>query len=184
MSTRRAFTLAAVALAGPVRAQSGGEEFVARLREGRCAFMLRHAQTTPGVGDPPEFRLEACATQRNLSDEGRAQARAIGAWFASRGLRPRAVRSSAWCRCKDTADLAFSAHEVWTALNSTFGDAGAGQSARPALLKRLSGVPRGAFEVWVTHQVNITALTGESTAMGEGVLLDAQGRVVGRNAFR
>jgi len=60
-----------------------------------CALLLRHAQTVPGIGDPPGFRLDACSSQRNLSDEGRAQARRIGQWFKARNLQPRAVRSSA-----------------------------------------------------------------------------------------
>ena len=53
-----------------------------RLRSGRCAVLWRHAQTTPGVGDPPGFQLKGCSTQRNLSEEGRAQARAAGEWFS------------------------------------------------------------------------------------------------------
>ena len=89
------------------------DALAAALREGRCAILLRHGQTVPGIGDPPGFRLDTCGTQRNLNDDGRAQARRIGAWFASQKLRPRAVRSSAWCRCKETAELAFGKAEVW-----------------------------------------------------------------------
>ena len=145
--------------------------------------LLRHARTTPGVGDPPGLRLERCGTQRNLSEEGRAQARAIGAWFRNLSLRPTAVRSSAWCRCRDTAALAFGAHETWSPLISTFGASADAAAATQALRAALSRIPTGAFEVWVTHQVNVTALTGEFTEMGEGLVIDAAARTVARSRF-
>ena len=69
--------------------------------------LIRHSATFSGIGDPDNFRLEDCSTQRNLSPEGRAQARAFGQWFRDRGLTPSAVRSSQWCRCLDTATEAF-----------------------------------------------------------------------------
>src|ERR1044072_661778 len=97
---RRHFLFLALAFGG-ARAQSGDAALVAQLRAGRCAVLWRHAQTTPGVGDPPGFSLAVCSTQRNLSAEGRSQATAVGEWFRSRALKPVAVRSSAWCRCRD-----------------------------------------------------------------------------------
>ena len=84
------------------------------------ALALRHA-LAPGTFDPPNFRLGDCSTQRNLSDEGRQQARRIGAWFRAQGLTPARVRSSPWCRCVDTAALAFGTHEAWAALGSPRG---------------------------------------------------------------
>jgi phosphohistidine phosphatase SixA len=159
------------------------EAMAALLRSGGCVVLIRHAQTVAGVGDPPDFRMDLCSTQRNLSEEGRAQSRRMGEWFKSRGLQPRAVQSSAWCRCKDTADLAFGRHIVWPALNSFFGGRNSEPAQTAALRAALKGVPAGKFEVWVTHQVNITALTGESTAMGEALVLDAAGKVLGRTAF-
>ena len=150
---------------------------VGLLRAGGCAVLLRHAQTTAGIGDPPEFRLGDCRTQRNLSEAGRAQSRRIGEWFAAQRLQPAAVRSSAWCRCIDTAQLAFGRHTPWPPLNSTFNDRVQSTDANQALRHALASIPPGAFEVWVTHQVNITALTGESNSMGEGVIVDATARV-------
>lgn len=153
------------------------------LRAGACAVLLRHAATEPGVGDPPEFKLGVCSTQRNLSAQGQSDARRIGAWFASRQLKPRAVLTSAWCRCQHTADLAFGTHTDWPALNSTFNDRlqQTDQSAqvRQALLK----IPARHFELWVTHQVNITALTSEVPAMGEAFILNTQGKVLARTTF-
>lgn len=183
MLGRRELILLAAALCGRAYAQQGDEAMAERLRAGRCALLWRHAMTTPGVGDPLGFRLDQCDTQRNLSDAGRAQARAAGEWFHSRGLRPRAVRSSAWCRCKDTADLAFGAHEPWPPLNSSFGNAAVAPQNRKLLLEGLSRIPVGAFKVWVTHQVNIMAFTGEPVAMGGAVVVDRAGQVVARGMF-
>ncbi len=157
----------------------------ARLRAGRVAVLLRHSITDAGIGDPPGFKLDACSTQRNLSAEGRAQAQRIGAWFKMRGLVPSRVRSSAWCRCIDTGTLAFGRAEAWEALNSFFGEENMRERQSAALGAALPGVAAGAFEVWVTHQVNITALTGEFAQMGEACVVErptpgAAIRVVGR----
>jgi phosphohistidine phosphatase SixA len=146
-------------------------DIAALLKEGGCAVMLRHAQTEPGVGDPPNFQLDQCSTQRNLSDEGRAQAVAIGRWFARHSLKPSSVQSSAWCRCQDTATLAFGQFNALAALSSTF-NARSRTDAQTIVLKaRLAAIARGTFEVWVTHQVNVTALTGEVPSMGEALVI-------------
>ena len=170
-------------LATPWLAQAQTDALAARLVAGACVVMLRHAQTDPGIGDPPGFRLDRCSTQRNLSAEGRARAERIGQWFKSRGLEPSAVQSSAWCRCKDTADLAFGRHKVWPALNSFFDEYRTRDAQTAQLRAALGGMPSGKFEVWVTHQVNITALTGEGMAMGEALVLDAMGKVIARSTF-
>jgi phosphohistidine phosphatase SixA len=140
---------------------------------GGLVVAMRHA-LAPGTFDPPGFRLDACSTQRNLSDEGRAQAVRIGAWFREHGLAPTAVRSSEWCRCLDTARLAFASAQPWPALNSIVRDraaAGAQTSVVRAELARLAAADGPGFEVWVTHQANISALAGGFTGSGEGLLL-------------
>ena len=173
--------IAAFALLPWVGAQATeGDAFAELLREGRCAVLFRHAQTVSGIGDPPGFRLDTCSTQRTLNDAGRSQSQRIGEWFASRQLRPSAVRSSAWCRCKDTAQLAFGAADVWPPLNSTFDDSALSPAATALLREALRAIPINGFEVWVTHQVNITALTAEFVQMGAGVLVDAGGAVRAR----
>jgi phosphohistidine phosphatase SixA len=145
----------------------------ALLRTGGCAVMLRHAQTDPGIGDPPNFNIDQCSTQRNLSAEGKAQATAIGKWFASRKLVPGSVQTSAWCRCKDTAALAFGKFSVLPALGSTFEGRSDAAAQTQALRLRLASIAAGSFEVWVTHQVNVSALTGQGPAMGEAFVLRA-----------
>ena len=82
---RRPFLLALAAGSGcwpwPLTHAQAGADVAALLRTGGCVVMLRHAQTEAGIGDPPGFRIDQCSTQRNLSPEGRAQARRIGEWF-------------------------------------------------------------------------------------------------------
>lgn len=134
--------------------------------------LFRHAEA-PGVGDPPGFKLNDCSTQRNLDDTGRAQARRIGAQIRAQGVRVGAVRSSQWCRTRETARLAFPQQDVHDDpdFNSFFGDSagGAEQSARAlATLRQWRGP--GTLVV-VTHQVNITALTGIVPGSGEGVVV-------------
>ena len=97
-----------------VLAPAGAQDGVAaRLRSGGVVLAFRHAMA-PGTFDPPGFVLEDCRTQRNLSDEGRAQAARIGQWFREQGLTPARVRSSPWCRCLDTARIAFGTEAVET----------------------------------------------------------------------
>ncbi|VWX62737.1 Histidine phosphatase family protein [Burkholderiales bacterium 8X] len=180
-----ALALPTGALPSFATAQEGANPLQARIGAGGCVVLWRHAQTDPGVGDPPDFKLAQCSTQRNLSASGRAQARVAGEWFKARGLAPTAVLSSAWCRCKDTADLAFGRHEVWSPLNSTFGPADRANEAQgiKAMRQRLAGIQAGRFEVWVTHQVNITGLTGEVPSMGEGLIVGSNGQVFARGIF-
>ena len=164
---------AAVLAAGPTRALAAApsDAVLAALRAGGCLVLLRHARTDPGVGDPPGFRLEACGTQRNLSPEGRAQAAAFGAGLRDAGVRIDAVRSSRWCRCLDTARLAFDRVEPWPELDSFFEGRGS-EPARTAAVRAWALAFRGPGNAaLVTHQVNATALTGEWLAMGEALVL-------------
>jgi phosphohistidine phosphatase SixA len=159
-------------LPAPAQAAGVSGELVRRLREGGVVIALRHA-LAPGTFDPPGFVLSDCRTQRNLSDDGRAQARRIGAWFAEQGLRPRRVRSSPWCRCLETARLAFGQAETWPALGSPHGQVESTNAASlSALQQALAQAERSAgFEVWVTHMFVLSALTGENSSSGEGLLL-------------
>ncbi|MDP1968012.1 MAG: histidine phosphatase family protein [Burkholderiaceae bacterium] len=156
-----------------------GSGLAAQARRGGV-LLIRHASTEPGVGDPPGFRLGQCSTQRNLSDVGRAEARAMGQWFRRQGLQAQAVRSSQWCRCQDTARIAFSRFEDWPALNSTFADQGDAPGQLRALRERLQTLPPGVLEVWITHQVIMTGLTGVWPATAEGFVVDRRGDLLAR----
>ena len=151
-------------------------------REGGV-LLIRHAATEPGLGDPPEFVLGQCRTQRNLSEEGRQASRQLGLSFRQLGIQPDVVRSSQWCRCQDTARLAFGQFEDWPALNSTFAGQGDAAAQQVAMRQRLQNLPAGRMEVWVTHQVNMTALTGAYPAMGEGFLVNRQARLLARGGL-
>ena len=104
----------------------------------------------------------------------------MGEWFRRHGLQPQAVLSSQWCRCLDTARLALGRVEAWPALNSTFAGQGQPERQLTELRERLRTRPAGSLEVWVTHQVIMTALTQAYPAMGEGFLVDRQGRMLAR----
>lgn len=181
MFNRRHILAAGLALpaARAWAAADGGA--AALLREGGVVLALRHA-LAPGTFDPPQFKPGDCSTQRNLSDEGRAQARRIGEWFKTRGLQPARVRSSPWCRCVDTATLAFGAADKWAALGSPRGASETTNAESLAELRRAvvqAAAQRGRFEVWVTHMFVLSDLVATPTGSGEGLLLkaDAAGAV-------
>src|SRR5215475_1556473 len=100
-----------LAAAGP--AVAADEALWTLLRAGGQVIMLRHAGTIGTVGDPPGFQVEDCSTQRNLTEAGREQARKIGEAFRAREIPIARVLSSPWCRCLDTARLAFGRVEPW-----------------------------------------------------------------------
>ena len=164
----------------PARAHA--QDPAALLKDGGLVLAMRHA-LAPGSFDPPQFKLGDCSTQRNLSDEGREQARRIGAWFAQHKLRPVRVRSSPWCRCIDTATLAFGSTETWAALGSprgaSEGTAAAQNSHNAQTLSQLrqalvaASARRGRFEVWVSHMFVLADLVQQNTASGEALLLRA-----------
>lgn len=145
-------------------------EAAGRLASGGFVMMMRHAQTEPGVGDPPSFRLEDCATQRNLSEAGRAQSRSIGEGLRALGVRIDVVLSSRWCRCRETARLAFGAYRSWPTLDSFFGRPGEGEERTAELAAFAKGFRGPGNAMLVTHQVNISAAMGGFAAPGEVVV--------------
>lgn len=177
---RRALLVAAGGLVLPARAEG---DPLAALRAG-CVALIRHA-LAPGGGDPPGFTLADCGTQRNLSAEGRAQARSIGAMLREGGVDAGDVASSAWCRCRMTAQLlALGPVRHDPALDSWFGRSPA--EAEVAALVRLIASWQGpGARILVTHQVNVTRVSGVFPASGEIVVLRPDGdrfAVIGRIA--
>lgn len=173
MLTRRTL-LACLSVATAPRAATAQDDLWRALAAPGHVALMRHALTTPGVGDPPGFRLGDCATQRNLSDAGRAAAARLGEAYRSRGVRVARVLSSEWCRCLDTARLMDLApvEPAAETLNSSFEQREERERRTGVLRRLLSMLPRdGAAVVLVTHQVNITALTGVFPDAGETVVL-------------
>ena len=179
--------LIALLLALPGAAASADEAAWAALARGGQVVLVRHAATTPGAGDPPGFRLEDCATQRNLSQAGRREARRLGEAFRSRGVRVARVLSSPWCRCLESAELAFGVRPAThPALGNLYGRAGNRERQVAALRALIAGPPEGGNLVLFTHGSTTVALTGEYPAMGEAIVVTPAGggafRVAGRIA--
>ena len=191
--TRRYFSLGIVALSTTQLAnaqaaqpsQPTEEALWNELRKGGYVFLIRHADA-PGTFDPPGFQLGVCSTQRNLSEEGRAQSKRLGELFRSKNVPIAQVFSSEWCRCVDTATLAFGAANVktWSAISSPRGgDEKQARSNVEAVRQRIAQASLKTNMALVTHMFNIQDITGGGAAQGEIVVLRAQDkqlRVVGR----
>lgn len=149
-------------------------DFSSLAQPGATAIM-RHA-LAPGGGDPHSFVIGDCATQRNLDERGRTQARKIGAAMRRAGVRFDRVLTSQWCRCRETAEL-LDVGPVTEAqfLNSFFADRSTEASQTAALKAYLAALAPGERVMLVTHQVNITALTSRFISSGEVFVLSVDG---------
>ena len=140
--------------------------------EGKIVF-IRHS-IAPGGGDPENFSLKDCSTQRNLSKKGIEQSKQIGEYFKKNKVIISRVLSSQWCRCKDTAFHAFGKYEEFFALNSTFQIKFSGNSKKQAealknFVKKWDG--KGNI-IFVTHYVIILKHTNYAPSSGELVITD------------
>jgi phosphohistidine phosphatase SixA len=173
---RMRFVIFALLLGFGGTAEAAGADDAAEawkaLRAGGHVALMRHADAPGGVGDPPGFRVDDCATQRNLSAKGRADATKIGSRLQREGIAFEKILSSPWCRCIDTAKL-LSLGTVET--EATFGNVVVLRDQREALTTGARALiakwtARGNLLV-VTHGANIFALTGISPASGEIVVV-------------
>jgi broad specificity phosphatase PhoE len=164
--------LVAIGLSGSALAD---EQLWTLLKGGGQVVLMRHTITTPGAGDPPGMRLDDCGTQRNLTDEGRRHAQRIGEEFRSRGIRVERVLSSPWCRCLETARLAFGKAETSQALGNLYGRNENRERQVREMRAMAAETPRGGNLVLVSHGSTIVALTGISPQTGEMVLVTPQG---------
>jgi broad specificity phosphatase PhoE len=140
------------------------------LRTPGAVVVVRHSYA-PGTFDPPDARLDDCSTQRNLDDDGRAQARRIGEAFRQHGIEVGAVLSSPRCRCLDTARLAFGRVEAWEPLQGALQDSERRQRQVTEIRRRMAAHRAGPPLVLVTHGSVVTDLTGLSVRMGAFVAL-------------
>ena len=153
------------------------------LRAGGLIMLMRHAQTVPGTGDPPGFRLDDCSTQRNLSEDGRAQARRVGDRLRAEQIPVDRVLTSAWCRCRETAELLdLGPVERLPPLDSFFEDRSQAAWHRDGILAFMAAWTGPGNAMLVTHQVNVTAVSGVAPASGEIVVMTAgaEPELVGR----
>jgi broad specificity phosphatase PhoE len=140
------------------------------LRTPGAVVVLRHSYA-PGAFDPPDAKLDDCSTQRNLDENGRAQARRTGEAFRQRGIAVGAVLSSPRCRCLDTARLAFGEAQSWEPLQGALNDAERRRRQAAEIKQRIAAHRSGPPLVLVTHGSVVTDLTGLSIRMGELVVL-------------
>ena len=154
-------------------AQADDSALWSKIKSGEYMVLMRHAYA-PGMGDPDNFKLDDCSTQRLLDETGRQQAIRIGERFRANGIDAATVYSSPWCRCFDTAEL-LKLGPVTKSLNlaSTFQEK---MDDNPA--KKTAGVKHWIANleseapiVIVTHQVNISALTGTYAGSGEMIIV-------------
>jgi broad specificity phosphatase PhoE len=147
------------------------------LRAPGSVVVLRHSYA-PGSFDPPDARLDDCSTQRNLDDNGRAQARRIGEAFRQRGIPVGRVLSSPRCRCMDTARLAFGKVEAWNVLQGALRDAELRRRLLIPVREAITAHRDGPPLVLVTHGSVVSDLTGLDIRMGAFVVLrrDSDGR--------
>jgi broad specificity phosphatase PhoE len=167
-----AAALLALAVAAPAFAD---EALWSQLRSGGFVVFIRHGLTDPGVGDPPGFRLGDCKTERNLNAAGRAEAKRVGEAFKREKVPVAQVLSSEWCRCRDTATIAFGAYEVWPALNNLFGRPENLEAQRRAMLERASRFRGPGNLVLVTHGSTVVPVAGVSPGTAEMVVMKPAG---------
>ena len=148
------------------------QALIDKLKKGGAVLLIRHA-LAPGIGDPQEFDVNDCSTQRNLNDEGREQARAIGQWLRKRGINNVKVYSSQWCRCPETARLMnLGSVTPLPALNSFF-ERPQDREPNLAMLRQFirDNSKPGELIIMVTHQVTISGITDQWTDSGHGKLV-------------
>ena len=148
------------------------QQYVAQPERYGPVVMLRHA-LAPGGGDPANFDVEDCSTQRNLNSVGRAQSQTRGQQLRAAGWKPEQVLSSPWCRCLETAELMnLGPVEVESGLASFF----EGHVDRAETLARLDEVMVGIDRptLMVTHFVVISAVTGLGVGSGEAVVYNPE----------
>ncbi|MEY3418515.1 MAG: hypothetical protein RJA46_286 [Pseudomonadota bacterium] len=175
MKRRLSFFLALCAL---LFAQSklavAQSELANKLQDGTHVLLMRHADA-PGYGDPKNYQISQCSTQRNLGDLGRKQAKAIGDWLSKQGIQQAKVYSSPWCRCVDTATL-LNKGEVKKelALGSFFDDMSQAKKQTEELTKFIAVERKQSPNIpiiMVTHHVNIQSYVGEVVNSGDMVLV-------------
>lgn len=151
---------------------AASEEWWAEIRDGRAVLLMRHA-SAPGIGDPAGFVLGDCATQRNLDDQGRGQAKRWGELLRNNGINQPKVYSSRWCRALETAERMRFADEVEPShlLDSFFVRQNQKDAQTEQLAEFLNSLSAQSSVILVTHQVNITALTGVFPRSGEALVL-------------
>ena len=167
-----------ITINSPIKADSN-QNLINELKQGGKLIFIRHAYA-PGGGDPDNFDINDCNTQRNLSDAGREQANKIGSFFKSNNILIDKVYSSKWCRCKETALIAFNDFENKSFLNSFFSSKFAeNKDSQMKKLKEFINNWDGKNNViFVTHYVVISEILNYASSSGEIVISDKNFKVI------
>ena len=163
-----------------VNAAYSVEEVLTSLKEGGKIIFIRHA-LAPGNGDPENFDLNDCSTQRNLNQRGIEQSKFIGSIFNKHQIKIENVYSSEWCRCIDTAKFAFNYYETFSALNSFYDIRfEANEERQITQLKEFINQWNGKENIiFVTHFVVISSMLNIGTSSGEIVITDKNLNIIG-----
>ena len=167
-----------ITINSPVKADLN-QKMIYELKQGGKLILIRHAYA-PGGGDPINFDINKCSTQRNLSDSGRKQASEIGSFFKKNNIQVNKVYSSEWCRCKETALFAFNEFETKNFLNSFFSSKFAqNKDSQMVKLKEFINNWDGKNNViFVTHYVVISEILNYAPSSGEIVISNKNLKVI------
>ena len=154
------------------------------LNEGKKIIFIRHA-LAPGNGDPDNFNINDCTTQRNLSKNGIIQSKKIGLFFEKNKIKIDKVLSSEWCRCKDTAKIAFKNFETFNALNSFYDEKFASNEDIQIknLKKYIKSWESDKNLILVTHFVVISSILNMGISSGEMIISDKNYKIIGNKIF-
>ena len=156
------------------------DKVIESLKEGGKLIFIRHA-LAPGSGDPENFELQNCSTQRNLNEIGIQQSKKIGLIFKKNEIQIDNIYSSEWCRCKDTAKYAFDDFETFDALNSFYDKRFAANEDKQIkdFYEFIDSIDSKNNIVFVTHYVVIGAILNIGTSSGEIVVTDKNLNIIG-----
>ena len=156
------------------------DKVIESLKEGGKLIFIRHA-LAPGSGDPENFELQNCSTQRNLDDIGIQQSKRIGLIFKKNEIKIDKIYSSEWCRCKDTAKYAFNDFKTFDALNSFYDIRFAANEDKQIkdFYEFIDNIDSKNNIVFVTHYVVIGAILNIGTSSGEIVVTDKNLNIIG-----
>ena len=155
------------------------QTLINELQKGGKLIFIRHAYA-PGGGDPDNFDINDCKTQRNLSDRGRIQSQKIGNFFEKNKISIGKVYSSEWCRCKETASIAFKKYETKKFLNSFFSSKFANNRKKQIIDfdKFIINWDKDQNLIFVTHYVVISEILNYAPSSGEIVISDKSLKVI------
>ena len=179
MKLLRFFIIIFISLTTPIKADLY-KNLINQLEDGRKLIFIRHAYA-PGNGDPAGFNLNDCSTQRNLSDDGRKQAQRIGEFFTKNKIEIDKVLSSEWCRCKETAKIAFKNYSTSSFLNSFYSEQFYKNKDKQikAFNNYIKNYKGKKNLILVTHYVFISEVLNYGPSSGEIVVSDKNLNIIG-----